>query len=406
MIVLKISEILTTIPLICFGIAIAYRMIQSARQKSVKKYIMAIIIAASGCLILNQLCNVLLRVVEVGITPDRQPYVRMLLGRNMCNIFIYIMYIGYKLYSERKDRKRFAFVSLITCISVVVQVSFYYYLFLLDPADFTELLLGVTNISIFFILFVHSTILELMDKIMTRQEKQNETEKKMLEKKYEYDYYLLAQEQSEAIQEIRSEMWEQLETVQKYIQTKEEDAREEAQNMLGQLEQKVNKLGRVYYCEDPILNTILSLKQERARKQGIDMNILVDSTIQTEVEDIDLCCIVTNLLDNAIESAMNMKEEKENEDTDIRVRVGRRGGYLVMKVENPTIAMPEKNRKGAYLSTKKDDDKNRAHGRGLNIVEKTVQKYGGYMDFKVEDQKVTSTVFLQEKSGQPLSEAN
>lgn len=237
------------------------------------------------------------------------------------------------------------------------QIVFYYYLFLSNPAGLTDEIIGMTTICSVVVLFVHGATLELMGRIVENQKSQNEMERKMMEKKYEYDYYLLAEEQAEAMQKIRQDMREQLKAVQQLMEG-EDGTREAAESMLEKLEEEVSQIGRVYYCEDAVLNTVLSLKQEKARKLGIEMNIKVDSTVKTEAEDIDLCCIVTNLLDNAIESTERVRElYPDKTEQGIEVHVGHRGGYLAMKVDNPAITVPVKKKKGGYLSTKKEEGK-------------------------------------------------
>lgn len=373
----------------------------------------------------------ILAILHSSLNSDQQGYIDIMLKQNVYNLLIYLIFIIAKIYSERKNRQKFIQLTFISCIFAVGQIIFYYYLFLTNPSGLTEQIIGIATICSAAILFVHGATLELMGKIVENQRLQNETERKMMEKKYEYDYYLLAQEQTEAIQKIRHDMWKQLNTVQQLLHG-EEEARKEAEGILGKLEEEVNHIGRVYYCEDAVLNTILSLKQDKARKLGIEMNIKVDSTVKTEADDIDLCCIVTNLLDNAIESTEKVQAEqketgyddkeqrikrKETEteagditktegktgnvtdaDNEISVSVGHRGGYLALKVENPMAAAPVKNKKGRYLSSKKETGKWKEHGRGLNIVEKTVEKYGGHLDIKIEERRFIATAFIQEKA--------
>ena len=67
-----------------------------------------------------------------------------------------------------------------------------------------------------------------------------------------------------------------------------------------------------------------------------------------------------------------------------------------MQVENPLAVAPVKNKKGRFITSKKT--KTEEHGRGLGIVEKTVEKCGGHLDFKEEDGQVIATAFMKEAS--------
>lgn len=331
------------------------------------------------------------------LTQSQWEYAEILLGKNIYNLLIYLIFIIYKLIQDRKNREHLVFLTIFSCIFAVAQSVFYYYLFLLNTERLTLEIITVITICSVIILGDYGITLLLMENMMKNQRLQNEEEKKMLSKKYEHDYYLLAKEQSDAIKQVSREMQVQLKAVQELMQRHQEGDKEQVKDMLDKLEEEIGQIGRVYYCEDPVLNTILSLKQDEARKVGVEMEIKVDSVAKTEVEDIDLCCIITNLLDNAIESAQKVRKEREDEgETKVSVNIGRRGGYLAMKVANPALSLPQKNKKGHYKTSKKQGVVGE-HGRGLGIVDKTVKKYNGQFNLKKEEDEVVVTVFLKEE---------
>lgn len=69
----------------------------------------------------------------------------------------------------------------------------------------------------------------------------------------------------------------------------------------------------------------------------------------------------------------------------------------MLQVENPILQAPVKNKKGHYVSSKKETNKIKEHGRGLRIVETNVEKTGGYLAFKEADGKVIVTAFIKER---------
>ena len=382
---------------ICFEAAIICLLSFILFCGHLRTNILAAVYTFATIQVLHLMVGGILELLKAAVTPAIQSRMDAMLGQNMYNILLYILFIGFKLYSGRKTRQKFIVISFVSCIFAVGQIVFYYYLFLSNPSGLSDKIVGVATICSIVILFVHGAMLELMERIVENQKKQNETEKKLLEKKYEYDYYVLAEEQAEAVKKIHDDMRFQLQNVQKLMQEEDETKHQEAEDILGELEDKISHFGRVYYCDDAVLNTILSLKQEKARKLAIEMEIQVDSVVPTELEDIDLCSVVTNLLDNAIEATEKVKmQSKETENPKIIVRVGHRGGYLVMQVENPLAVAPVKNKKGRFITSKKT--KTEEHGRGLGIVEKTVEKCGGHLDFKEEDGQVIATAFMKEAS--------
>lgn len=396
MILYKIGDIFAMLPLLCF---LAFLLWKFRQKKDLKR--INLIMPAIICIALYWLTNGMIAVVMQrfkNVLPEEQwCYAKYILENNIYNLILYCMFIFYKIFQERKNRERLMLLMILSCIFAVAQIVFYHYLFLVNIHNLTQEMAGMVTICNVMILFVYGATLMLMERMIQNQHRQNEEEKRILSEKYEHDYYILAKEQSESVKQISKDMQRQLETVQRLIRGQNIEDRNQAENMLRKMEKEVGHIGRIYYCEDPVLNTMLSLKQEEAKRLGIEMEIEVDSVVKTQADDIDLCCIVTNLLDNAIESMQRVKEgENYREDEKISVHIGRRGGYLAMKIENLAIALPSKNKKGFYKSTKKSG-KFGEHGRGLGIIEKTIKKYDGYMDMRQEEDKVITAVFLREE---------
>lgn len=395
MILYRMGNIFAMLPMFCFFAFLIWKFRQ-------KKYIRKInlILAAFLCIILycltNRTIEIIMKEFRDTLSGEQWNYAKYILKNNVYNLILYLIFIFYKMFQERKKRERLMLLMILSCIFAVGQIIFYHYLFLMNIQNLTREMVGMVTICNVMILFVYGATLLLMERMIQNQYRQNEEEKKILSEKYEHDYYILAKEQSESVRQISKEMQKQLETVQRLIHGQNTEDKNQAENMLRKMEEEVGHIGRVYYCEDPVLNTMLSLKQEEAQKLGIDMQIKVDSTVKTQADDIDLCCIVTNLLDNAIESTQRVKEKKSPQDEKIYVNIGHRGGYLAIKIENPTLNLLAKNKKGRYKTTKKSS-KLGEHGRGLGIVEKTIKKYDGYMDMRQEEDKVITTIFLREE---------
>lgn len=309
--------------------------------------------------------------------------------------------------------KRMRGLTAVYILVAIIQLALFYYLFLggdavLKKADIIQMaVLGI------FIGACYIAIVFIIQRIVKNRQMQNEEEKRLLKEKYEEDYYLLTQEQSKKINEIKREMRESLDEIERLLETEgnEKGNRKELEERLNEAEDRVNQFGSVYYCSDSVLNALLAVKQERAISLGIDMDIMVRSIVKTDVSDMDMCSIVTNLLDNAIEAVQKVREAREFEGSlkegsremaeekadDIIVRIGRQARYFVIRVKNRMIEAPRKSAKGGFISSKKEAYEEKMHGRGSRIVETLVEKYGGYMDVLVEEEWMIVTVFLEER---------
>lgn len=116
--------------------------------------------------------------------------------------------------------------------------------------------------------------------------------------KLSYKYYHLAKENSENIIKLKHDMKNQLQVA--YIIFKQDP--KEAIKILDKIDENLEQINPIYYCENTILNTILALKIHEAKKEQIKVNIKIDKNILLQLEDLDICNLFGNLLDNSIEA--------------------------------------------------------------------------------------------------------
>jgi len=132
---------------------------------------------------------------------------------------------------------------------------------------------------------------------------------------------------------------------------------------------------------DAILNSKLSLA--KSRKVNIDAKAVVPKNIT--ISEIDLCVIVGNLLDNAIEACIRIDDEKKRF---IRLYMDLKRDNLYISVTNSCSGKLKKY-DGRYISSKGEN-----HGFGLMRVDKTVDKYAGYIKRRNEEGAFTSEIIL------------
>ncbi len=132
---------------------------------------------------------------------------------------------------------------------------------------------------------------------------------------------------------------------------------------------------------DAILNSKLSL----IRSKKINVNAKAAVPQDLKISEIDLCIIIGNLLDNAMEAC----ERQNPEDAWIRVFVGILKGQLYISVSNSMGGEIKKSGK-TYLSIKRLN----SHGFGLMRVDRIVDKYGGYVNRQNEEGVFATEVLL------------
>lgn len=135
---------------------------------------------------------------------------------------------------------------------------------------------------------------------------------------------------------------------------------------------------------DAILNSKLSL----IRSNGIAVK--ADASVPTSlaISDVDLCRIIGNLLDNVLEACLRQKEEEERF---IRVYIGIMKRQLYISVVNSMTGRAGKRGK-LYVSSKKQGTEE--HGFGLLNIDRTVKKYGGFVNRQNEEDVFATEVLL------------
>lgn len=132
----------------------------------------------------------------------------------------------------------------------------------------------------------------------------------------------------------------------------------------------VIKTGNV--MADAILNSKLSV----AEKLNIRINVKANIPNNIPLSDVELCAVLGNLLDNAVEACARLPES----DRFMRIYIGCLKNQLYMSVQNS--AGDVKKIAGRYLSTKQSEGE---HGYGIFRIDRVAKKYGGYVNRQNEE---------------------
>lgn len=134
--------------------------------------------------------------------------------------------------------------------------------------------------------------------------------------------------------------------------------------------------------ENSIVDALINYKYTIARRFGIEFTVKLEIPMQLPFDSADLCIILGNALDNALEANRESKVEKRY--IKLIMRMDRYN--LVITVENSFDGHINRDRNGKILTGKTDRIN---HGIGLDSIQKSVDKYCGIMKTSV-----TEGVFL------------
>jgi len=161
---------------------------------------------------------------------------------------------------------------------------------------------------------------------------------------------------------------------------------EELAEYLDQLDMDLSQVDTVVKTGNVMVDAVLNSKISVARAKQIAVDAKARVPQHMSVAEVDLCVILGNLLDNAIEACMGIEEESQRF---IRIYIDVLQGQLYLYVLNATAGIL-KRRGNSYLSTKDS----REHGYGLMRMDRVVEKYHGYLDRQDEEGVFATEVLL------------
>lgn len=172
----------------------------------------------------------------------------------------------------------------------------------------------------------------------------------------------------------------------------------EAQEYLNRLETDLDEIRPMVESGNVSLDAILNAKLTLALSQGIRVKQSVRVPERLTVSDIDLCVVIGNLLDNAMEACKRMEasfvaQGEGRTDRFLRLYIGVLKGQLYISVMNST-AETERKPEEAYTGEGSSSKKQGNHGQGLKRIERVVRKYGGYLNRKNEPGVFVTEVLL------------
>ena len=189
-------------------------------------------------------------------------------------------------------------------------------------------------------------------------------------------------EMNREVQFLRHDWKNHLLAITSMIDNKNYD---ELRTYLGDLQQDVGTGQMDIISGNSMVDSILIQKTNIAKEKQIDIQINCDYMEGIKVSEKDICIILSNLYDNAIEAAGYVKENPW-----IRINIARNGDMLMMKFSNNYVKKPRKIL-DKYISEKKDIE---LHGYGLLSVRNALKKYDGDLDTEYDGDIFIATVTI------------
>lgn len=158
-----------------------------------------------------------------------------------------------------------------------------------------------------------------------------------------------------------------------------------ADDYLKQLLDSAALHGRRRLCENETADIVLSAKAQAMEQAGVNARFGVSLPKELPLAPTDLCALLGNALDNALEAARQTPEGW------VSVRARADKGLLMLRVENSAPGLPVREKNGRFATTKADKS---AHGFGLAGMEEIARRCGGTLEAKAEEDRFALTVCI------------
>ena len=215
--------------------------------------------------------------------------------------------------------------------------------------------------------------------------------KKFEEKTIAYQNKLMEQQVQE-VQNIyftmrgwRHDYHNHLQAMKAYV---EMDQQEQLKSYLQLLEEDLDQVNQLIESGNVHLDAILNSKISLAIVKGIQVDYSASCPEVLAVSNIDLCALLGNLLDNAVEACEKQMSENSLEQPFMRIYIGIFKKQLYLSVTNSTNETIRK-LDSDYISKKRGN-----HGHGLKRIHLVVEKYEGYLNQQNEPGVFVTEILL------------
>lgn len=197
-------------------------------------------------------------------------------------------------------------------------------------------------------------------------------------------------------------MIEETGNISREIKKAEHDLRHHLLSVLGNIENGNTEAAEAYlkqllhdyetsifkyiYIDNSAVNSILNMKISQCHANKIDIKTEIESDF-SDFSDIDICVLIANLLDNAIEASLNVDSPQ------ITVSIRNEKNYLCLLIRN-RIESSVLEENGQLHTTKKDKSK---HGLGVYSISQIVDKYDGMKNYYEKNGYFVADIWLKKK---------
>ncbi len=281
-------------------------------------------------------------------------------------LYIYKVTLGLFKNENRSDLTNNEWILIISVLFISIIVSLF--LAFIAMQDIPNNARLPVVLSVLGIIIINIATVYLVINLSKKNSIVRENQLLRIQQMYQSQYMENAQNQYEAFRKVRHEFKNHYVVIATLL---EQGDYEKAKKYVDDNFELINTKDVVINTNNSIFNAVINSKIEIAKSYDIDVSI--DTINQFEgISDLDLCSLISNMFENAIEACQKVKEKRQI----IFSAKSQGSGYLFSIKNTIENSILEKN---PTLSTTKKDKEN--HGLGVKVIKDIAQKYNGMADF-------------------------
>ncbi len=240
---------------------------------------------------------------------------------------------------------------------------------------------SVNLVIIGMLIMIVSNVLFL--KVISDFERKTALEQTLRDSEYtrslEEKHYESIEAKRHETEEIRREIRLQISAVKELVAGGNTDG---AEAIISGIESRLDLTREHEYCSVPVVNAVIGEKNSICANNGIDFSADISIDGLESVPKNQLCCIFSNLIDNAIKAVVPIDE---NDRRSISILGRRKGNFLIINCKN------------SVAKTVPDGklEPSRSKGYGLKILRDIASHYNGRFDIEIINGICTATVMLE-----------
>ena len=163
---------------------------------------------------------------------------------------------------------------------------------------------------------------------------------------------------------------------------------DEIKKYLSNVMEKMSGMS-LHFCENQAVDSVISHYAALAAKEEISFKAAIELPAEIPTDEIDLCLILSNLLENAVEASIRTEKSRRKINLEVRLH---HTHLILIQVENAFSGqIQEKNE--VFQSSKRD-----GNGIGIESVRRISEKIGGSSSFQYKNGIFTAKIILRTES--------